>query len=72
MDAIRLVAVLGAGLWMIPLLWPSTGAPADQAVPMSRALLYVFGVWALLIGASYLLARGVRRMPDTSGDTGAP
>lgn len=69
MDAIRLVVILGAGLWMIPLLWPSAGAPADQAMPLSRALQYVFGVWALLIATSYLLARGIRRLPETTGDT---
>ncbi|MEP2641406.1 hypothetical protein [Roseobacter sp.] len=64
MDAVRLVAILGAGLWMIPLLWPS----GDDGVRMSRALMYVFGVWAVLIGLSLVLSRRVRRQPDATGD----
>ncbi|WP_299962729.1 hypothetical protein [uncultured Roseobacter sp.] len=59
LDAVRLLVFVGAGLWMIPLLWPSDGA---GAVPMSRALLYVFSVWALLIVAAGLL---VHRMPQS-------
>ncbi|MGZ2257423.1 hypothetical protein [Roseobacter sp. A03A-229] len=68
MDALRLLVILGAGLWMIPLLWPS-GAEVDEGIPMSRALLYIFGVWALLIAASYGLARRVHKLPDSDDET---
>ncbi|WP_299777119.1 hypothetical protein [uncultured Roseobacter sp.] len=71
MDAARLVVFLGVGLWMIPLLWPTAGA-AEEAVPMSRALLYVFGVWALLIVASVYLAYRMRWLPKTPEDAEAP
>ncbi|MEM9638377.1 MAG: hypothetical protein AAGA94_12075 [Pseudomonadota bacterium] len=72
MDAVRLVVFLGAGLWMIPLLWPAQGAPAEQAVPMSRALLYVFGVWTVLIVTSFYLAYRLRGMPEDPDDSEAP
>ncbi len=68
MDAIRLLAVLGLVLWMIPLLWPS-GDPTSEGVPMSRALHYVFGVWLLLIGACYGLTRRARTLPDRTDET---
>ncbi|MBW4710181.1 hypothetical protein KX928_20535 [Roseobacter sp. YSTF-M11] len=71
MDAVRLLVILGAGLWMIPLLWPSDGASEAEAVSTSRALLYVFGVWWFLIVGSAFLARGIRRMPSRTDDSGA-
>ena len=49
MDALRLLPVLGLALWMVPLIWPVPSAePEAQAIPMSVALRYVFGVWTLL------------------------
>ncbi|MDW3225534.1 MAG: hypothetical protein R8G34_22015 [Paracoccaceae bacterium] len=71
MDAVRLLAILGAGLWMLPLLWPSAQVGAPEAVPLSRALSYVFGVWAALIAAAYLLARQLRRIPEETDETEA-
>ncbi|MCV3274117.1 hypothetical protein [Roseobacter sinensis] len=72
MDAIRLLVILGAVLWMIPLLWPSGAGPQEghEGIPMSRALLYIFGVWVVLIAACYGLARGVQKLPDSTDDTG--
>lgn len=60
MDAIRLLPVLGLLLWMVPLFWPMAqpgvdGAP--EAVPMSVALKYLFGVWVCLVLAAWLLWR---------------
>jgi hypothetical protein len=61
MDALRLLAPLGAILWLIPVLWPD-GAEVDaDTLPMSMALYYVFGVWLLLIALSALLAHLMRR-----------
>ncbi|WP_298917550.1 hypothetical protein [uncultured Roseobacter sp.] len=71
MDAIRLLVILGAGLWMIPLLWPTQGVADGQAVPTSKALLYVFGVWWALIAISAYLARRLGRIPAQTDDTGA-
>ena len=59
-DAVRLLPFLGVLLWMLPLGWPNpetAGAAVDQAVPMSTALKYLFGVWALLVLVCWLLWR---------------
>lgn len=57
LDAARVLPVLGIALWLVPLLWPET--PQD-GVPMSVALVYVFGVWALLILCAFLFGLKVR------------
>lgn len=57
-DAARLLPFLGIVLWSIPLLWRSD----DEAITFNAdALLYVFGVWVLLIGLSALI---VSRLQD--------
>ena len=61
MDAARLVVVVGAGLWMVPLLWPSPEQADVPPVPMSTALFYIFGVWLALIVVSTVLVRRLRR-----------
>ncbi|WP_299917663.1 hypothetical protein [uncultured Roseobacter sp.] len=71
MDAVKLIAILGAGLWMIPLLWPTAEPGTAQAVPLSQALLYVFGVWWFLIAIAYVLARKIRDLPEQSDETEA-
>lgn len=45
MDAARLMPFLGALLWAIPMLW--TGGEGVE-VSTSRAMLYIFLVWAVL------------------------
>lgn len=59
MDAARLLPILGAALFAVPLLWPSVGAP--ESVPTSVAIRYVFGVWAGLIVISVLFGIAARR-----------
>ena len=61
MDAARLVVVVGAGLWMVPLLWPSPEQTDVPPVPMSTALFYIFGVWLALIVVSSILVSRLRR-----------
>ena len=60
-DAARLLPILGGLLWMIPLLWPR--GPDGQLV--SVALLYIFGVWAGLIGLACVLSRLVHEDEDS-------
>ena len=60
-DAVRLLAVLGAVLWMIPLLWPTGDAADGAGMPMSRALSYVFAVWFFLICTGAFLVSRMRR-----------
>lgn len=72
-DAVRLVAVLGAFLWMVPLIWPLGDGLDGPSISMSRALFYVFGVWFLLICIAALLSRKLGKIPATStqNDNGA-
>jgi hypothetical protein len=59
-DAARLLPVVGAVLLSLPLLW---GGASDADAPTnSGALLYLFGAWAALIAAAFVLSRRLR--PD--------
>lgn len=51
-DTIRMLPVIGAVLWAVPLLWPtSEGAQPQQGdmVSTADAILYIFGVWLGLV-----------------------
>ncbi|MEM9437425.1 MAG: hypothetical protein AAGA15_10320 [Pseudomonadota bacterium] len=52
-DAARTAPLLGGLLVMLPLLWPSEG---EDAISTVSAFLYIFGVWAIMIGIAALLA----------------
>lgn len=75
MDAVKLVVVLGTGLWMMPVIWPVPEAEGAPSVSMSNALYYVFGVWLILIVISFLLSSRLRGPGTDFGaggeDTGA-
>lgn len=60
MDAARFLPFVGAGLFLIPLLW-ATPADGGEAMRMSQAFLYVFGVWVVLIILSALFGYSARR-----------
>jgi hypothetical protein len=67
-DAARLLPVLGIVLWGIPLLWQSD---STENTSNADALIYVFGVWVLLIGLSALIIQKmdtdeVPSQPDAS------
>lgn len=76
MDAARLLPLLGALLFAVPLLWPGPEtAAADGAtsmVAMSDAIIYVFAVWAALIIASVMFGIGVKywSQTDNPSDSG--
>jgi hypothetical protein len=53
-DAARLVPVVGALLFLVPLLWAPAETAAADTVPGG---LYIFLVWAGLILAALLLSR---------------
>lgn len=63
MDAARLLPVLGACLFLLPILWP----PQPGEAPRSTAHdgIYLFIVWAGLIVAAVLMARALA--PETEG-----
>ncbi|MGX9350719.1 hypothetical protein ACS3QZ_05930 [Shimia sp. W99] len=57
-DTIRILPVVGALLWSVPLLWP-TGE--ESGVATSDAIVYVFVVWFGLVVAGAFLARAVAK-----------
>ena len=57
-DAARLLPVLGLLGWMVPLLWPVDSAKAPAS---SNVLTYVFLVWAVLIGACFVVSSRLAR-----------
>ena len=68
MDASRLLPLLGAGLWMVPILWQPAATEARDTAP---GIVYVFGVWALLVIVAAALARGLTRaLEDGEGEGG--
>ncbi len=52
MDAARVLPVLGAGMFVLPLLWKS-GEGARTVVVM----FYIFLCWVLLIGLGWIVSR---------------
>jgi len=71
-DAARLLPVIGAAVLAVPLLWPSADsaqvvAGEVEAVPMSTAILYIFGAWAGLIGLSVVFGMVTRRWGQPDG-----
>ncbi|MCE8007865.1 hypothetical protein [Aestuariivita sp.] len=75
MDAARLLPILGVALFAIPLLWPKPGDPATAGdpVPMSVAVLYIFGVWAGLIVLACLFGLKSRGWgPDRASSAQSP
>ncbi len=61
-DAACALPLLGWVLWWLPLFW--TGA--DQAIPASIALTYIFGIWLCLALCAARLIRLIERerLPD--------
>ena len=53
-DVARMLPVLGGILWIIPLMWRQKG---PEAIGNSTALLYIFGVWVLIILCTALVSR---------------
>ena len=64
-DAAKLMPFLGIILWAIPLAWSRGDGSNDVG---TAGLIYVFGVWVLLIVATGFLAAKVRG--DTPEDEG--
>ncbi|WP_235857737.1 hypothetical protein [Marimonas lutisalis] len=51
-DGLRMLPVVGALLWAVPMLWSETAAT-------STAILYIFGIWAGLALIAAVMARHV-------------
>ncbi len=65
-----LLPLLGAFLWMPPFILLFGGNAQPGGIPLVVA--YLFGVWAVLLTAAFVLARVLRPPPGTEadGDTG--
>lgn len=55
MDAARLLPVLGAGLFVLPLLWKSPAE--DEGARTVLVMLYIFLCWIALTGLAWLVSR---------------
>jgi hypothetical protein len=63
-DAARLLPVFGVAFLSIPLLWP--GAEGAR-IPTTSAMLYIFGIWAVLAATSAAISRHLRPEEGDSG-----
>ena len=52
-DAARVLPLFGGALFCLPLLWKGT----ERAGGTVQALIYVFGLWVVLITVSALISR---------------
>ena len=57
-DAARVLPVIGAFLWMMPLLWQG------GEVSTATAMMYIFGIWLGLVVISAVLSRRLRHGGD--------
>lgn len=62
MDGARLLPIFGIFLFLVPLLWPTGDADSAGIAPpsMSRAMLYLFACWALVVMIAAVFGRIVR------------
>lgn len=76
MDIARLAPLIGALLFLVPLLWPerhlSEGGGHDAGSSMSTAMIYIFGVWVGLILFSVAFSVAVRLWAVHWTGVGAP
>lgn len=69
MDAARLLPLAGIFLFLLPILWRPQSTPEPDTV---QGVIYIFGVWMVLILAARLLAHLITRAParETDEDQG--
>ena len=65
LDALKLLPVVAAWLFMLPLLWPENSVHAETPKPMSSALIYVFGTWFVMILCGCGLIAALMRITPT-------
>ncbi|MBO6899197.1 MAG: hypothetical protein JJ868_17650 [Shimia sp.] len=58
-DTIRMLPVIGAVLWAVPLLWRQS--EDSGTVLTSDAIIYIFLVWLLLVVGGGWLAHSLKR-----------
>ncbi len=66
LDCLRVLPMLGAFLWALPLLWSSD---PQAGVSTADAILYIFAVWCCLVGLGALLSYKVGALQDSDRDS---
>jgi len=64
-DAASFLPVLAVILMIFPLMWPRG---VGEKSLTSYGMIYLFGLWFVLVGLTFLLSR-VLRFPDVSADS---
>ncbi len=75
-DAARLLPLLGAALFLVPLLWDGAAdvetTENGPRVATSQAIMFIFGAWALLIAVSAFLGAAIGRLGQRGDETTPP
>lgn len=72
-DAAWVLPVFGAFLLLVPVLWDLGPSGSDAPRRLAERGVYIFGVWALLVGGAALLGRRLRDVASPpADDAGAP
>lgn len=72
LDGLKMLPFLGAWLFLLPLVWTHGSDPEVGARSTSSALIYVFGVWFLLIVLAFGFLRGYRALGRVQGGADDP
>lgn len=72
MDAARVLPVLGAALFLLPVLWPDADTTSAEPVRTSNAVIYIFGSWLVLIGLALCLGRAAPDWLDAGAQDDTP
>jgi len=64
-DAARLLPILGFLALCLPILWGGSGVEGSRVT--SVGVIYLFGVWIVLIVAAMILSRRLRRIETDQG-----
>lgn len=67
-DGVKLVPFLGVILWTIPLAWPTGGDEGDIG---AQSLIYIFGVWVVLIALTAILSSRIRSDAPSAAEDAA-
>jgi hypothetical protein len=65
-DAARLLPILGAGLFLLPLLWRSGETPDAPGLSTVAVMIYLFAAWIFLAGVAGVISR---RLPETEEES---
>ena len=68
-DAARLLPVFGGFLVLLPILWAPSGTDTRDT---ARDGIYLFVIWAVLVGLAAWLAPGLANAADRDDDTAPP